>query len=112
MSKKSQKQIERAAKKRAQKEAQRNLYQAYAEEGRKKGSKRAKSKKSLTVSNTKHPSGACPNTGCHACHPAAYNVPPYLRQLIARGHARWSPTLLKVVPATYEVSLEKLATVS
>ena len=96
--KRSQKKLERRKKKQSTKDAKKALYQMYAEQGRKKGSRRLGARKKLfLVPNVKHATGVCPNTGCHRCHPATYNIPLGQRQLIARGLARWNPMLLKVV---------------
>ena len=96
--KRSAKKEQRRKKRAAEKAAKKALYQAYAEQGRKKGSRRiGRRKKFFLVPNEKHSLGICPNTGCHRCHPAEYNIPAGQRQLIERGLARWNPMQLKVV---------------
>src|SRR5262245_31200992 len=95
--KRSAKKLERRKKRAAEKEAKKKLYQMYAEQGRKKGSKRLGARRKMfLVPNVKHATGVCPNTGCHRCHPAEYNIPALERQLIRRGMAKWNPLLLKV----------------
>lgn len=99
--KKSAAKEKRKAQKKAAKAAKNALYRQYAEEGRKNGgSKRTKARrKEPLIPNTKHASGICPNTGCHRCHPATYNIPAGLQQAIAQGTMKWNPMLLKVVAA-------------
>lgn len=96
--KKSANALRRKQERRSAKMARKALYQSYAEEGRKKGSRRAKSKKQVLVADHDHKTGICPNTGCHRCHPAQYNIPLGQKQLIARGLARWNQMMLKVIP--------------
>lgn len=96
--KRSAKKLERRKKRASEKEAKKKLYQMYAEQGRKKGSRRLNARrKTFLVPNVKHAAGQCPNTGCHRCHPREYNIPAGQQQLIARGLARWDPLTLRVV---------------
>lgn len=98
--KRSAAKAKRVAAKRSMKDQKKKLYQMYAEQGRKKGSKRLGSRKKLfLVPNVKHATGICPNTGCHRCHPREYNIPAGQQQLIARGLARWNQMTLQVFPA-------------
>lgn len=65
----TRKKTERQAKRRATKEAQKALYQKFSEEGRKKGSHRARAAKVQLVGDTQHPRVRCGNVGCSACFP-------------------------------------------
>lgn len=69
----------RLKEKRARKDAMRSLYKKYAEQGRMKGSKRAKKAKKKPISMISHPEGACGNPGCRKCF--GVNYKPFLNKL-------------------------------
>ncbi|MHA2065982.1 MAG: hypothetical protein ACXABY_16545 [Candidatus Thorarchaeota archaeon] len=67
---KSQRAQKRKMEKRARKEAKAALYKSYAEQGRRKGSKRStlKNRRALQRRARNHPYGKCGNPGCPACY--------------------------------------------
>jgi hypothetical protein len=62
----------------------RELYAKYGEEGRAKGSKRAKSKAKRLVANRKHETNFCGNSACRQCFP---NAPFFFRGQLTRKAA-------------------------
>lgn len=70
--------LKRLKEKRARKDAMRAQYKKFAEQGRVKGSKRAKKAMKKNISLVSHPCGPCGNPGCKKCF--SVNYKPFLNK--------------------------------
>jgi hypothetical protein len=66
---KTRRRDKRKSERRAARQQRKELYAKYAEQGRKKGSKRITKRRGPKLVGSSHPNGVCGNIGCATCNP-------------------------------------------